>query len=540
MKKRLYALLISAVLALGGCAAGGSSGASGSESAKDSSGTSSSDAPEGGEKAVPLSAGDENCMPIIAIQTKSDDKKVLDFVTKPVAKHVSESIASWNKSYRIPPEPYYEACTVTISDTDGSIQLDNADADVKVRGNWTTSYAKKPLRIKFDKKQSVLGLNGGSEMKNWVLLAEYKDGSMLRDKAALQMSRELLGADGLYAADARLVEVTINGEYFGVYLLTEQQQVNKNRVNITEPEENYTGTDIGYFLEYDGYFYNEDELHGFHVDYANNAALTPYDGNDGSGRTIKPFGSGKSDVGFTIKSDIYSSEQHDFIASFVNNVYNIMYHAAYDNKAYVFNDDYSDITETSALTPWEAVEKVIDTDSLADMYIISELTCDADIYWSSFFMYADFGEGGSGKLTFAAPWDFDSAMGNKDRCTNGSGFYAGNIVPDVNGNYETVNPWLTVLMYMGDYQAVIKDKWNKAYDSGVFTRGIEMISTDTDTLADAFERNYDKWDNIKNNSAYVGELSWQAAACTTHKDAAAYLADWLTLRVEFLNGQWHS
>ena len=49
------------------------------------------------------------------------------------------------------------------------------------------------------------------------------------------------------------VHVYLNGELKGNYLLCEQSQVNKHRVNITEPEENYTGTDIGYFVEIDNY-----------------------------------------------------------------------------------------------------------------------------------------------------------------------------------------------------------------------------------------------------------------------------------------------
>ena len=106
-----------------------------------------------------------------------------------------------------------------------------------------------------------------------------------------------------------------------------------------------------------------------------------------------------------------------------------MYEAAYFNKALVFNDTYTAISETNDITPQQAVEKVVNVDSLADMYIISELTCDADIYWSSFFMDADFSAGGDVRLTFEAPWDFDSSMGNKDRCADGTGFYAANIVP---------------------------------------------------------------------------------------------------------------
>lgn len=492
---------------------------------------------------------EQTVLPVLSIQTKNTDKNVLDFITKPVAGHVSEAIASWTPGYKIPPEPYYEDCTITLKGSDGSTMLDGVEAQVKVRGNWTTVYDKKPLRIKFSEKQSMLGLNDGAEQKNWVLLAEYKDASMLRDKAALYASREILGADGYYAADTDFVKVEVNGEYWGMYLLSDMQQVSSQRVDITEPEKDYTGTDIGYFLEYDGYFSNEDDLKMFPLDFADNARLKVYDGNFDDEHYMHPLAvtrtEHKEKVGITIKSAIRSQEQHDFIENFVNKTYRIMYEAAYNDKAFVFDKDYKDISESKDITPQQAVENVVDVQSLVDTYIISELTCDADIYWSSFYMTADFGPEGSKKLTFEAPWDFDSSMGNKNRCIDGTGFYASNIVPDVNGGsefggYETINPWLVVLAYKDWYQDMIKASWTKAYDEGVFERTCKLIEDDTSKYQDEFIKNYDKWNNIKNNSDFVNELSEPAKKCKTQLEAAQFLLSWLTSRINFLNEQWHT
>lgn len=522
------------VCALAGCTAGGASVADTTAPTAENNGTEIVQ-----ETVQPEAAG----MAVVEINTVSQEKNAIDFATKPVSRHVSEQIASWTPGYRMPPEPYYEDCLISVKDSNENVLLDGAQAQVKARGNWTTTYDKKALRIKFAEKQSMLDMNDGAAMKNWLLLAEYKDGSMLRNKTAFEIGREILEADGLYCSDAEFVEVYINGQYWGVYLLAEYQQINENRVAITEAEKDYTGTDIGYFLEFDGYFYNEDDLHSFHVDYAENAKLVPYDGNGGSGRSVAVLPRGHwdsvNDVGFTIKSDIYSEEQRDFVANFVNGTYRIMYEAAYNDKAYEFNADYTELVE-SGLTPQEAVEKVVDVQSLVDMYIISELTCDADIYWSSFFMSADFGADGNGKLTFTAPWDFDSTLGNRARCEDGTGFYASNIVPDVNFQYETANPWLLVLAYEDWYQSMIKLKWTEIYDGGVFDRAYEMIENDKTVYADAFKRNYDKWDNIVRNDSFVGELSHKSARCKTHTEAADYLREWLETRVEFLNGEWHN
>lgn len=474
---------------------------------------------------------------VVSIQTKDTGKDAIKFATEPVAEHVAKSRASWDWSYKVPAAPYYEECTVTVKDAEGSVLIDKADADVKVRGNWTTMYNKKPFRIKFADKQSMLGLNDGAEMKNWLLLGEYKDFSMLRNKAAFDMAEGILGEDGYYTSDCELVEVVINGRYWGVYLLAEQQQINKNRIDITEAEENYEGTDIGYFMEFDGYYVNEDKLQQFYVTYNGNAPLVPYDGKGGSGKTIECLQGGSGDVGITIKSDIYSQEQHDFIANYVNNVYKILYEAAYNNKAFVFDDDYNEISETTEITPREAVEAVIDVQSLVDSYILCEIACDADIYWSSFFMDVDFGEGGSKKLTFEAPWDFDSALGNKNRCASGEGFYAANIVKDVNDRYKTINPWLAVLLNADWYEQLVKERFAKAYDEGVFDKVIEDLTTVSETHEEAFTRNYDRWDNIRNNEA-AGELCSAAKRCKTQMEAAEYLASWLTTRIAFLHDAW--
>ena len=540
MKKSAICIFLSLVM-LSGCANSAGSSSAGDSQAADSSSSSAVTKTQKDNTSKPSALPfeqtvDSPVMPVLQIVTEKDGDDAADFITEPVAEHVSKEKAKWTPGYKKPPAPYYEACSITLDDKDGTRLIDGASAQVKVRGNWTTAYDKKPLRIKFDEKQSVLSLGGGEKQKNWLLLAEYKDGSMLRNRSALSISDELLAVDGIYAADSQLVEVMVNGEYFGVYLLCEYNQVNKNKIDIAKPDEGYEGTDIGYFLEYDGYYYTEDELHGFKIYYNKDAALTPYNGK-GTG-SITPLAGGSNSVGMSIKSDVYSKEQHDFIKSYVDKVYNIMYYAAYENKAYVFNDDFSEISETSAITPQQAVEKVVNLDSLADMYIISELTCDADIYWSSFFMYADFGGGGDTRLTFGCPWDFDSAMGNKNRCASAEGFYAANSLYDVNDNYRCVNPWLAVLMYCDWYTDIIRDKWTNAYDDGVFTRGIDLIDKETQDYAAAFDRNYDKWDNIIHNEA-AGELCAASKACKTQQQAAEYLAGWLTKRVSFMNENWH-
>ena len=485
-----------------------------------------------------LSLDDINStLPVISIETVNHSANAMDFVTKPVAGHIS----SETPDYATAPEPYFVDCIISLTNIDGTKMLDAVSAEVKVRGNQTTSYDKKPLRIKFDKPQDMLRMNAGAKFKNWILLAEYKDASMLRNKTALSIARDLLQKDGHYVTDAEFVEVFINQEYWGVYLLTEMQQVHNERVNISPVSSGYTNTDIGYFFVLDEYYMNEDALLRFQIDYADNAPLIPYDGKGGSDRTITPLSLGnsenKKDIGIRIISEIYSQEQRDFIASYVNNVYRIMYAAAYRNEAYQFNADYSAIEKATALTPREAVEQVVDLQSLIDTYILNEVVCNADLYQSNFYMTADFGSTGNKKITFEAPWDFDSALGNTSCCPDTTGFYAANIIAD--NSVSSINPWLTVLANTDWYQEMIKDTWTTAYDDKVFDRALKMIETDTRNCKTAFAKNYMRWDNIKLNKPFAAELSSRAAACKNETEAIEYLSEWLESRVNFLNEQWH-
>ena len=112
----------------------------------------------------------ENEMPIIVITSKKLPKEINnnDFINLPVAVHVKEAEKEWGGTEFIgKPDPYYKDCKITVIDEFGTKSLSNIDAEVKVRGNWTTSYEKKALRIKFKEKQNILGLNEGNDFKNY-------------------------------------------------------------------------------------------------------------------------------------------------------------------------------------------------------------------------------------------------------------------------------------------------------------------------------------------------------------------------------------
>ena len=112
---------------------------------------------------------------------------------------------------------------------------------IKGRGNTTWGMPKKPYRIKLDEKARLFGFPGD---KDWILLANYSDKTLLRNILAMEISR-LCGMS--WTPRMLSVDVYLNGEYIGVYTFCDHKEVAPDRVNI----EVATETDIegGYYLE---------------------------------------------------------------------------------------------------------------------------------------------------------------------------------------------------------------------------------------------------------------------------------------------------
>lgn len=120
----------------------------------------------------------------------------------------------------------YRACTIKI-ETDTTAWNYEGRGRIRGRGNSTWLwYPKKPYRIKLDEKAEILGLK---EEKDWVLLANYRDPTHLMNTFVFEMGNAL---DMPYTNHTRYVEVTLNGDYIGLYQLTEQVEQGKSRVNI--------------------------------------------------------------------------------------------------------------------------------------------------------------------------------------------------------------------------------------------------------------------------------------------------------------------
>ena len=124
----------------------------------------------------------------------------------------------------------YVRCVIKI---DGKEIESDVEAAGRIRGRGNSTwrwYPKKPYRLKLDQDVEVLGLAAN---KDWVLLANYRDPTHLMNAFSLQVGH-WLGMPN--TNNTRFVELTLNGEYMGLYQLTEQVETGNGRVDIDEDE----------------------------------------------------------------------------------------------------------------------------------------------------------------------------------------------------------------------------------------------------------------------------------------------------------------
>ena len=231
---------------------------------------------------------------------------------------------------------------------------------IKGRGNATwTNLDKKPYRLKFDQKHAVLGMPSS---RHWVLMAnaQYWMGQ-LNDALPFEIGRRLGMA---WNPRMQPVEVVLNDDYIGLYFLTEQIRVARDRVNIVKQEDYQTDPVVitgGWLLEIDNYIEPDN--------------ITFIEGN-GMPFWVTPH-----------SPEHLSFEQRDYITHFLMEA----------DEAIYCSDKSS--------TLWE---DYIDIDSLAVFYIVNEVIDNPEAFSGSCFMYKH--QGQDTKLIFGPMWDCGSSF----------------------------------------------------------------------------------------------------------------------------------
>ena len=425
----------------------------------------------------------------------------------------------------------YIATTISVSRCLDEYKLTDILASVKIRGNGSAEYNKKPFRIKFDTKQGMLGLNDGLKAKSWVLINEYNDRSRMRNFATYFISNYLFNHDGYYSTDMRFVEVYINDIYNGIYLLAEQQQVNKGRININEPDKDYTGTDIGYLIELDTYYYEEIELETFAIDYK-----YPLKYTNGRSCSLRKFQNH-----YTIKSDVYSMDQNDFIKNVTENIFFILYdtlNITHDTYYYTLDENFNLVKDHTITSQREAVERVLDLGSYIDMFIIQNIAQNVDIGWSSFYLAFDASSKGSKKLIFEAPWDFDWAMGSCYPFKEGMFC----IDQDTSGRDTTladyVNPWMLLFANCDWFLDLVKERWNQLQKTSCFDDLYLAIDILTNEYSSYFAQEFAKYPDSLTKVLDRSKATHEYTDNTTHFTSAMYLINYIIQFEQYFDSIW--
>ena len=388
----------------------------------------------------------------------------------------------------------YVPAVVKVFNCDQAYEM-TEEAGVRVRGNSTAEQGEeKPYRIRFGKKQNMLGLHNGLKYRNWVLLRTYWH--LCPDYMGFRLAGAIFEGK-YYCSDCMFVNLYLNGKDLGVYLLCEQNQAAKGRMDVCEPEEGETRTDVGYLLEMDNY--PDDEHPGFEIGEKMFV-------EDIMGRKRVLLGKH-----YAIKSDIRSREQEQHIRNWLTGAYNVLYEAASTGQAMKLDGQLKMVPD-ERMTAFEAVNELLDLESLADMLILEELVQNYDVGAGSFYMAVDFSAGSRyRKLTFLGPWDLSWGYIEPPD----GGYYACTFQNHIQG-MDNSNPWFVLAMKLEGFREIVRARWKALSDSGVLRDTVRRVLADIEGLAgDLGEEN-------------AGKLS-----------EGRKIVEYVNARIRWLDGRWN-
>ena len=303
---------------------------------------------------------------------------------------------------------------------------------IKGRGNYTwKDFKKKPYRVKLDKKAALLGLD---KSKHFALMAHADDGyGFLRDALGFKIS-ELMGMP--WTPKQEPVELVLNGDYVGLYFLTENIRVDADRVDVVEqPDEATDPAEItgGWLVEIDNY--NSDP----HVTVPEKGQSEPYD------------------IWFTYKTpEVLSAEQEDYLTSQMSAINDLVY----DSET--FNCRWA---------------SYVDLDILARFYVVQEVMDNRESFHGSCYMYKQ--QGDDQKWKFGPVWDFGCTLsGDKDRF-----IYQGWCFHQV---------WIGRMCEFTEFMYFVKNRWVEFYENHYYEM-LSYINDFAERIKDAAVSDHERW-----------------------------------------------
>ncbi len=347
---------------------------------------------------------------------------------------------------------------------------------IRGRGNTTWKFEKKPYKIKLDEKAKVFGMD---KNRDWVLLANYCDKTLLRNVIAMDISRELGFS---WTPDMIPVEVYLNGRYEGVYCICQHKEVAKHRIDIGE----------------DAVLFEMDKTHDEHVHFRSAVCKMPVN------------------IAYPdVPSDSVSKWARDYFKDFETALYGERF-----------------------TSPEEGYAKYIDVDSFIKYFIIEELSYNIDgKCCKSTFLTKEKGK----KMEMYFVWDFDLAFGNCNyfhnyypALNNGpTGFHTRDYLsPYSSGGVEYGGygkGWYFRLFQDPGFVRQVQRKWNEVYP---FLQTIpDLIDGHVKAMGDnPVRRNFERWQ-------ILGKYVWPQPEPypATYGEEITRLKEFYAARLRWLN-----
>lgn len=284
--------------------------------------------------------------------------------------------------------------TIVIVDADGSTVYDG-ELEIKGRGNSTWQMEKKPYNFKIADKTNLFGMG---KTKKWSLIANHTDASLIRNVLAYEAA-ERTGMP--YNPQFTPVDVYINNEYMGAYLLTTRIGIDKSNVDIED-------------LEGETEDVNKKDLDS----YPRGGAYGTYAGLLEGTKKWFEIPNNPEDItgGYIIEMELanrYADELSGFVTTrsqpFTLKTPECLTKAQVD----YISDLYQKFEDAVyAGSDMATIGKYCNIESLAQMYIINEWASNMDASLTSTYFYKPAGEN---ETLYGGPvWDFDIGFGNND------------------------------------------------------------------------------------------------------------------------------
>jgi subtilisin-like proprotein convertase family protein len=373
----------------------------------------------------------------------------------------------------------------------------NGKIGIETRGASSSNFPKQSYGFETwtnsgnDTNRSLLGMPLESD---WILSANYTDKSLMNNVYAYEVFR----STGLYAPRTKFVELILNGQYQGVYILTEKIKRDSNRVSVSK----LTASDtIGEPLT-GGYIVKIDKVNGGGGD-GWTSPYPPY--LDNQNHTIFFQYDYPKDVDIKPQQQAYIQR---YVDSFENALHNL--------PLYDLNNGW---------------RKYADEFSFIRFFILNELSRNVDGYRISTFLYKAKRSKG-GKLFVGPPWDYDIAFGNADYCDGfadtGWAYRYGSVCAD--DFYQVPFWWDKMLQdttFQNNLKCIYDDMRETILDTGYISHYLDSTAA---VLSAAQARNFEQW-------PILGTYVWPnpSPIPASYAGEVAELKQWLFKRITWLD-----